>query len=129
MRAHGISDFPDPDSHGNLRVQMQPGSDLDPNSARNKAAQQACKALEPPGSPQEQAKARGLALQYSKCMRDHGIKDFPDPDSQGGIDVAATPGSDLDPNNPLNKAADKACSHLRGGNGGSGASLQPGGKS
>jgi hypothetical protein len=52
-------------------------------------------------------------------MRDHGIKDYPDPNAQGGIQISMSPGSDLDPNSPLFKAADRACAHLRGAPGGS----------
>jgi hypothetical protein len=64
-------------------------------------------------------------------MRAHGIKDFPDPTSQGGISIKVTPGSDLDPNNPQFKAANAACQHLLPGpRNGSGAKLSgsgPGG--
>jgi len=54
-------------------------------------------------------------------MRAHGISDFPDPNSQGQLQIKAQPGSDLDPNNPLYKAANKACQHYMpgGGKGGS----------
>jgi len=41
MRAHGIKDFPDP-SNGGLRIQIHPGSDLDPNNPTFQKAQQAC---------------------------------------------------------------------------------------
>jgi hypothetical protein len=44
----------------------------------------------------------------SKCMRAHGIKDFPDP-SNGGIQITVTPGSDLSPDNPQFQAAQTAC--------------------
>lgn len=129
MRTHGIPDFPDPDASGEIRVEAHGGSDLDPNSAHFKAAQQACRSLAPVASPQEQAKQRAAALKYSKCMRDHGITDFPDPNPQGGIQVSMSPGSDLDPNSPRFKAADKACASLRGGKGGPGGGEQTGSKS
>ena len=41
MRAHGLKDFPDP-SNGGLRIQVHPGSDLDPNNPTFQNAQQAC---------------------------------------------------------------------------------------
>jgi hypothetical protein len=41
MRAHGIKDFPDP-SNGGLRIQVHPGSDLDPNNPTFQGAQKAC---------------------------------------------------------------------------------------
>jgi hypothetical protein len=123
MRAHGITDFPDPNSKGQIAISAGPGSDLDPNSPRWQSAQEACKALAPsPGTPAQQAGRRAAALKYSKCMRKHGIADFPDPNSSGGLEVQATPGGDLDPNHPQFKAADQACKHLLPG-GGKGGSL------
>jgi hypothetical protein len=41
MRAHGVKDFPDP-SNGGLRIQVHPGSDLDPSNPTFQTAQQAC---------------------------------------------------------------------------------------
>lgn len=117
MRSHGIKDFPDPNAQGQIQLEVHPGGDLVPDSPRFKAAQQACKALEPTPGAQEQATQHAAALKYAKCMRDHGIKDFPDPSEQGGLQISVAPGSDLDPNNPLYKAADKACAGERPGGG------------
>jgi hypothetical protein len=56
---------------------------------------------------------RDVELAYAKCMREHGISDFPDPQPGGGIAIqAGPPGSDLDENNPQFKAADDACKSL-----------------
>jgi hypothetical protein len=55
---------------------------------------------------------RDAELAYAKCMREHGISDFPDPQPGGGIAIQAGPGSDLDQNNPQFKAADEACKSL-----------------
>jgi len=43
MRGHGISDMPDPDSQGQLKIKAQPGSDLDPSNPRFQAADKACR--------------------------------------------------------------------------------------
>jgi hypothetical protein len=123
MRDHGISDFPDPEPGGGIAVQAVPGSDLDPNNPQYKAADEACRSLlPPPPTEEQQEQERAEALKYSKCMRAHGISDFPDPNAEGGIDLNAEPGSDLDPNNPQFQAADKAC-------GGSGADTDSSGGS
>jgi hypothetical protein len=45
-------------------------------------------------------------------MQAHGIKDFPDPSSNGALAIQGHPGSDLDPNNPLYRAANQACKAL-----------------
>ena len=122
MRAHGISDFPDPSSQGGIALNGGPGSDLNPSSPLFKAANSACKPLLPPQkalSPAQQAAARAQALRYARCMRAHGISDFPDPNAQGGIALSPKPGGDLEPNNPRFQAANQACQHYQPGKGGS----------
>jgi hypothetical protein len=54
MRAHGVTDFPDPQSAGSgngggisIQVSGGGGSDLDPNNPTFTAAQKACRALMP----------------------------------------------------------------------------------
>ncbi|HEX6488264.1 MAG TPA: hypothetical protein VF137_05230 [Candidatus Dormibacteraeota bacterium] len=49
------------------------------------------------------------ALAYSRCMRSHGIADFPDPGSRGGFSISAAPGSDLGPDSSAFQNAAKAC--------------------
>lgn len=55
MRSHGITDFPDPQSHpgGGISISLRasPGSDLNPNGSLFQAAQKACKSLAPFGGP------------------------------------------------------------------------------
>ena len=75
IRAHGVSDFPDPDA----KNQFEYGVSVTP--AVWKRATTACKDLQPPGTlsskrtPEEQSGA----LKFAQCMRDNGVKDFPDP--------------------------------------------------
>jgi hypothetical protein len=126
MRAHGITKFPDPDSHGNLGINAGPGTGIDPNSPQYKAADQACKHLMPAPNPSQAAQDRPALLRYARCMRAHGVTDFPDPNPGGGIQASPTPGSDLDPNNPIYKAANNACKHYQPG-GGRGGSMQTSG--
>lgn len=116
MRAHGIPDFPDPVLNPNGREGFNfsgGGSDLDESNPRYKAANQACQALLPVPSAEQQHQFMAQALKFSQCMRSHGIKDFPDPTANGGINITrkAGSGSDLDPNNQLFQAAQRACQH------------------
>jgi hypothetical protein len=64
---------------------------------------------------------------YARCMRSHGIADFPDPTTSPGggvgIEINGGPGSDLDRNNPRFVAANHACHSLEPG--GSGTPQQP----
>ena len=113
MRAHGVSDFPDPDSQGRIRIHGGQGSDLNPDNPTFKNAQKACQSKQPKPTPAQQAQAQAYALRVAQCMRAHGIKDYPDPStgSGGGISIHLnnSPGSDLNPNNPLFQRAQAKC--------------------
>jgi hypothetical protein len=65
------------------------------------------------GSPQE-SKQAGDALEYSRCMRAHGLPDFPDPSANGGINLSDQPGSDLNPNSTAFQAAARSCASIQG---------------
>ena len=56
-------------------------------------------------------------LNFSKCMRAHGVADFPDPSPGGGLRVSAGPGSDLSPDNPIFQKAQQACQSVMQGAG------------
>jgi hypothetical protein len=127
MRSHGITNFPDPDSNGNLSLDAGPGTGIYPSSPQHKAADRACKPLMPPGDPGQLAQNRPAMLRYARCMRAHGVSDFPDPSPGGGIQIQQQPGSDLDPSSPVFKAADRACKHYTSGLGGGQSSLNTGG--
>ena len=124
MRAHGVPNFPDPNSQG--AIQIGPSSGIDPRSQKFQAASQACRSLLPNGgqpTPQQLAQAQRKALQFSACMRKHGLNDFPDPQitSSGGIGIrirVGGPNSDLDPSSPVFQAAQKACGGIIGKPGG-----------
>ncbi len=51
------------------------------------------------------------SLKFSECIRSHGITNFPDPGSTGGIDIstANSGAGDLNPNNPQFQAAQTKC--------------------
>jgi len=82
MREHGVTHFPDPDASGNLTIEtVANGSSVDTSSAVFTQALSACRDLQPPGftgykRTPEQQKA---ALKFAQCIRDNGVKDFPDP--------------------------------------------------
>jgi hypothetical protein len=75
------------------------------------------------------AQASDQAVKYSQCMREHGVKEFPDPQN-GRTILRAGPGSGLNPDSPTFKAAEKACQSLQpagaqnGGGGGGDAALE-----
>jgi hypothetical protein len=56
-------------------------------------------------------------LAYSRCMRSHGVADFPDPTQvDGGIQISGSaPG--IDPQSSLFMSAQRSCRHLSPGGG------------
>jgi hypothetical protein len=111
MRAHGMPNFPDPNSQGVVQL-----NGVDPQSPQFQSAQKACAKYEPnggkPPSPAQQAKLLANALKFSECMRSHGVTNFPDPTTKDGgisIRIRAGSGSHLDPMDPVFQAAQKAC--------------------
>jgi hypothetical protein len=52
------------------------------------------------------------ALAFARCMRSHGVTNFPDPSSSGAISISAGSSSGLDPSSPQFQAAQKTCQSL-----------------
>jgi hypothetical protein len=148
MRTHGVPEFPEP-TEGKLLVHRSDHNGhvtgINPESAQFQAAEKACEKLAPNGgkapSAAEQAKMQESALNFSKCMRSHGVPNFPDPEFRhsggGGLGIRiGGKGSGIDPNSPQFEAAQKACRSLmpgpKGGPGGgpsANGSGGPGGQS
>ncbi|WP_022927204.1 hypothetical protein [Patulibacter americanus] len=88
MRDNGVRDFPDPDASGELTLDgVVNGSSLDADSAAWKAAIATCKDLQPSGFA---GRKRGTAQQeaalaFARCMRENGVRDFPDPTEGGAL--------------------------------------------
>ncbi|MGH8987616.1 MAG: hypothetical protein ACRDXC_03325 [Acidimicrobiales bacterium] len=116
MRAHGITNFPDPGPTGNMVFNVSGG--INPSSARFRSALTSCKKYNPvrsgtvkPGGP-----SKAVLLEYAKCMRAHGVANFPDPvlfsGSTWGFDLVGQ----VNQTSPGFQAANQACkSHAYGG--------------
>ena len=99
MRHNGVSAFPDPDASGHLTIDdVANGSSLDTSTAAFRQALSACKDLEPSGftGHKRSAPQQKDALRFAQCIRDNGVKDFPDP----------TPGAPLVDTNRIPSAAE-----------------------
>jgi hypothetical protein len=116
MRANGVPHFPDPDTKGAVNF------GVDVTREVWLKAIDACKALKPPGalSSKRTPKEQSATLRFAQCVRDHGVKDFPDPvNGEPVIDTYKIPSS----NKPggmtiLNAATQKCGSVLRQAAGG-----------
>lgn len=108
MRSHGVPGWPDPNSYGGFDKSKLTHQQLGAGGAQVHAAQLACQHLLPASSAAQQQTQRIVvqALRFSGCMRNHGITNFPDPNSNGGIRI---PDSLQDHGGPRYDAALKAC--------------------
>jgi hypothetical protein len=144
MRSHGVPNFPDPDSNGNL-----PKADaqhLGVSSSQLQAAQQACQHLPPNNSGAIDARSiqqcmmasdcpQALVTQvlneerrFAQCMRSRGVPNWPDPniDSQGRPVFAISISKlGFDPYSPQVWSNGNECSHLMPGLPGLPAAVSP----
>ena len=117
MREHGVTDFPDPDTSGNFKYAIPGDGD---NSAVFNAAQEVCKAYMSQSPTegldrQNRQQHQEADLNYSRCMRRHGVPNFPDPKPGGGIEIPIGGGGGVDPDSPAFQQANEACKHLTPG--------------
>jgi hypothetical protein len=106
MRASGVPHFPDPDTKGQFNF----GVDVSPTVFVR--AVRACKALEPPGalSATRTPKQQSASLRFAQCVREHGVKDFPDPaNGQPLIDTTKIPSSNKPGGMTILNAATHKC--------------------
>ena len=129
MRAHGVTNFPDPGSQGGIQLP----DNFDVQSPTFKSARDLCFKLLPGAGRMPKASAREIASARStaQCMREHGVSGFPDPIvtdkppyelnlnpadysevTAGGGLVIALPKS-IDPSSPAFVKAAKVCQFQR----------------
>lgn len=125
MRRHGVKNFPDPTIVTNSHQQMV-GIHVTPaitNSPSFKSAQKACAHLMPKGNPtldaaaaqhQQQEHTQAM-LAFAACMRRHGFKSFPDPDSEGNLAPAMLRQANINLQEPALKPAADACTAVTHG--------------
>jgi hypothetical protein len=92
MRENGYPDFPDPKASGEF-----PTFGISVSPAVWTAALRACKDLQPPGSFSAHLSPKQLSAgrKFAQCIREHGVKDFPDPVNGGPIvDTTKIPSTD-----------------------------------
>jgi hypothetical protein len=118
IRGHGVPDFPDPNAKG----QFIYGVSVSP--AVWQKAVDACRDLQPPGalSSKRTPKQQTASLRFAECIRENGVKDFPDPvNGEPLVDTTKIPSA----NRPggmtiLNAAMEKCRAPLGVGAGGQG---------
>jgi hypothetical protein len=130
MRAHGVPTFPDPDSSGAL-----PKTDLQRlgvSSTQFQAAQSACQQLLPANTASlQQCESAGVCspaeihqwltagLRFARCMRSHGVPNWPDPSTDpqvARVAFAISVSRDgFDPHSPQIESKGNECDRLMPG--------------
>ena len=65
-------------------------------------------------NPTSTSSGGNKAVKFAECMRDNGVREFPDPDASGGLTIdGVVNGSSLDPSAPAWKTAIAACKDLQ----------------
>jgi hypothetical protein len=115
MRSHRVPNWPDPNSAGAFDKSKLTTQELGAGPTQVQAAEQACNHLLPNGgsgpsaAQRQQANAQGL--EFARCVRAHGVPNFPDPAGDGRIPDPATVG--IDQGSPKFEAANHACGRYR----------------
>ena len=110
MRKNGVGDFPDPNAAGEF-----PSFGISVTPAVWSSAVHACKALQPPGSLSAHMTPTQLsaAVKFARCVRAHGVKDFPDPvNGQPLIDTTHIPSANRPGGMTILNAATHTCGDL-----------------
>jgi hypothetical protein len=114
MRGHGDPSFPDPELVKNAHegVVTWPQG-VGKNSPGYLSANRTCEHLLPKTGNGQLQLMTAQALKYAKCMRSHGVPNFPDPTESNGSVYIGGPG--IDPNSPQFIEAQNDCRSLAPG--------------
>lgn len=114
VRAHGIPDFPDPDSSGDIPKQAI--RQLNVSDSLLAAATSACENLNPNQPPSAAQQRQQLAedVAFAQCMRTHGLPKFPDPANDNGrVEFVISVSQDgFDPHSAQVLAKAHECQHV-----------------
>jgi hypothetical protein len=115
MRTNGVPNWPDPETNGTFDKTKLTTQRLGVSSSKLQSAQAACRHLLPNGgngpnaAQLQQMKTQGF--EFARCVRNHGVPNFPDPDNSGRIPDPASVG--IDQGSPKFEAANVACAKYR----------------
>jgi len=118
MRAHGVPNFPDPDSQGRIVIhsQVKNGtvvSGVDQDSPQYAAVSRSCQKLLPnrgqQPSPAQERQMMNALLAFARCMRGHGFATFPDPTRTGNGASFNLDGSGINPQSSQVQSVMQTC--------------------
>jgi hypothetical protein len=115
VRSHGVPDFPDPDSSGQI-PKITSGQQVGVSDSRLNAAQGACQDLWPYQAPTQAQLRQQLTddVKFAQCMRSHGVPNVPDPTiSDGRVEFLISVSKDgFNPYSPRILAKARECQHV-----------------
>jgi hypothetical protein len=118
VRAHGVSDFPDPGASATGPENMIGGiaipSTINMESPAFRAAWTACQGmmsarLSRRGKPQITAALKASMIVHAQCMRSHGVPAYQDPRFPPGGGIETFDGPGVDPQSPAYEQAAAVC--------------------
>lgn len=114
IRDNGVPNFPDPGPDGRFAI-SHAGDGIDHDDPKLRAALELCRALAPGGEHRNTGDPAYVEQmrEFSQCMRDNGLPDFPDPDADGRLRGL---GHEQQVN-PKFRAATQACAKVLPGGG------------
>lgn len=120
MRSHHIQNWPDPEPNGQFDKTKVTLQKLGVLQSQLQAAQKACQHLLPSSSQSPQSQDRQMMaamLNFARCVRAHGVQNWPDPLAESDPGEPGTPGfprnmPGVNQNAPKVKHAMKTCQHL-----------------
>lgn len=113
MRSRGVPNFPDPTGSGS--IPKETAQQLGVSSSQYQAAQRACQHLLPNSGGLSQAdvqQAWSSTLNFARCMRSHGVPDWPDPTNDGNGSPVFYLQGEIDANAPQIVTKIHTCQHL-----------------
>jgi len=117
MRSHGVPNYPEPDSAGQLpKITPSNVQQYGVSMSRLNAAQTACGKFwpfQPPTAAQARQELAGY-LKFAQCMRAHGLPGFPDPTAQsdGPRFLISISKDGFNPHSPAVLAKASDCEHV-----------------
>lgn len=114
MRSHGVSGFPDPHvstTPGGVAISQEAAPVASGQAPVFTAAEHACRGILRAINAQagRHGPGAGVLLAFAKCLRAHGLGDFPDPDRTGQITRSMLSAAGVDLHSPMFLSAAKSC--------------------
>jgi hypothetical protein len=105
-----MPNLPDPQIDSNGRANF-PNGTPEPTASARRACQSIYDRLPPSARGDEERPPADMQalLRYARCMREHGVADFPDPDAEGNFRAQA---GSTNPKTPVFQRAMQACRQL-----------------